>query len=114
MIPFSKYRCMNGYTIRIGSTVTIEIVYLIVFAFSTFVAAAPEIVPAPEFIIFFRLEAAFRYVYSLCCSVCSWGASGIRIRESVKEFQLPTAPKIAIVARIGLLSGHMIFTKIVI
>ena len=37
----------------------------------------------------------------------------IYIKESVKEFQWPTAPKIAIVARIGLLSGQIIFLKIV-
>ena len=38
----------------------------------------------------------------------------MRIRESVKEFQWPTAPKMAMVARIGLLRGHMIFQNTVI
>ena len=53
-------------------------------------------------------------MYSLCCSVYSVGADCIRIRESVKEFQWPTAPKIAMVARMGLLSGQMILRKITI
>ena len=38
----------------------------------------------------------------------------ISSRESWKEFQLPTAPKMEIVARIGTDSGRMIFTNTVV
>ncbi len=49
----------------------------------------------------------------LCCNVNNCELFCINIRESWKEFQLPTAPNIAIVARIGLLRGNISFLNTV-
>ena len=97
-----------------GRTVTIAIVYLMIFAelscSTIFCRSEVEWEPpitAP------RLFDWFSQMYSLCCRVCRFGEFCILIMESIKEFQCPTAPNMAMVARIGFDSGQIIFVKIV-
>ena len=49
-------------------------------------------------------------MYSRCCKVYRSGRLFISSSESWKEFQLPTAPKMVMVARMGMLRGRMIFS----
>ena len=112
MIPLTKNRCMNGYTSRIGIIDTMATVYLMTRVLSMFAAACVDMPPEP-LTSADRFEDWFRYTYRRCCRVYSSGREDIRSSESWNEFQLPTAPKIEIVARIGTDSGRIIFRNTV-
>ena len=103
---------MNGYTSRIGIIDTMATVYLITRVFSMFAAACVDMPPEP-LTSADRFEDWFRYTYRRCCRVYSSGREDISSSESWNEFQLPTAPKIEIVARIGTDSGRIIFRNTV-
>ena len=60
MIPISKYFERNGYTIRIGIAVTMEIVYLMTFPLERACLVASEIADVPadisaaRFVVWFK------------------------------------------------------------
>ncbi|MNN46667.1 hypothetical protein D3C81_1610570 [compost metagenome] len=108
MIPFTKKRWKNGYTIRIGNTTIIVTVILTevgVCMLATLAAMSVEL----------RIKAAreldsFKYLQSKNCKV-KYFVSVIKNAVSIKAFHWLTAEKIVIVARIGVVNGTIMLQK---